>query len=76
MENNLKEQIEEIVKKVKDDPKFMEEFKADPVKALEAVTGTDLPDNMIEPLISGIKAKMGAEDLGDVLGKLGGLFGK
>lgn len=76
MDNNLKETVEEIIKKVKDDPKFMEEFKKDPVKALEAVTGKDLPDHMAEPMIAAIKAKMEANELGDMLGKIGNLFGK
>lgn len=76
MENDLKELIEEVVKKIKNDPQLLEKFKDDPVKALEAITGKDLPDQMIEPLIAGVKAKIGADELGDALGKLANLFGK
>lgn len=76
MEKDAKELIEEVVKKVKDDPKFLENFKEAPVKALEAITGQDLPDQMVEPLIAGVKAKLGVDDLGDALGKLAHLFGK
>lgn len=84
----LKQKVEEIVEKVKADPKLLETFKADPVKALEVISGVDLPDGMVEPLVAGVKARLEDGDLGSVLekledGKLGnvvgaleGLFGK
>lgn len=76
MEKDVKGMIEDIVKKVKADPQFMEEFKADPVKTLEKTAGIDLPDGMIEPLIAGVKAHMETGEIGDVIGKLEGLFGR
>ena len=76
MEKELKELVEDIVKKIKDDPGLMESFKKDPVQSLEAMTGKDLPDQMIEPLIAGIKARLSSDKLGNALGKLASLFGK
>ena len=38
--------------------------------------GIDLPNEQIEQLIDGIKAKLTLDKAGDVLGGLGGLFGK
>lgn len=76
MEKDLKEWIEEVVKKIKDDPSLMETFKDNPVKAVETLTGKDLPDQMADSLIAGVKAKLGADDLGDALGQLTHLFGK
>jgi hypothetical protein len=76
MEKDLKELIEEVIKKIKDNPQLMEKFNTDPVKALESLTGKDLPDQMIDPLIAGVKAKIGADELGDALGKLANLLGK
>ena len=35
---DVKEKINEIVEKVKKDPKFMEEFKKDPVKESHKIT--------------------------------------
>ena len=69
---DIKAKIEEIVNKVKADPDFLKEFQADPVKAVEKVTGTDLPDDVINPIIDGVKAKITADN---VKGMLGGLFG-
>ncbi len=70
---DIKAKIEEIVNKVKNDKNFAAEFSADPVKAVENVLGVDLPDDQINKLIDGVKAKIKAED---VMGKVGGLFGK
>ena len=69
---DIKAKIEEIVAKVKADPDFLREFQADPVKAVEKITGTDLPDDVINPIIDGVKAKISADN---VKGMLGGIFG-
>ena len=69
---DIKAKIEEIAAKVKADPDFLKEFQADPVKAVEKLTGADLPDDVINPIIDGVKAKITADN---VKGMLGGLFG-
>lgn len=69
---DIKAKIDEIAAKVKADPEFAKEFQADPVKAVEKVVGVDLPDDKINPLIDGIKAKISVDGVKD---KLGGLLG-
>lgn len=79
----IKEKIEEIVEKVKNDKDFDKNFKEDPVKALEELLGTDLPDEQVKAVIEGVKAKVNLDELGDKAGdllggavdKLKGLFG-
>ena len=44
------------------------------VKALETLVGVDLPDEQIQPLVTGIKAKLAASDLGGALEGLKNLF--
>jgi hypothetical protein len=44
---DFKEKINEIVEKIKSDKDFAAKFKDDPVKAIESVSGLDLPDDMI-----------------------------
>ena len=73
---DIKEKVEEIVNKLKNDEKLMAQFKKDPVAALEKVTGLDLPDDKIDAVIDAVKAKIGLDNVGDVLKGLGGLFGK
>ncbi|MBQ7782381.1 MAG: hypothetical protein IJ368_00265 [Oscillospiraceae bacterium] len=69
---DIKAKIEEIVEKVKADPDFAKDFQNDPVKAVEKVIGVDLPDDKINALIDGVKAKISVDDVKD---KLGGILG-
>ena len=55
---DIKAKIEEIVEKVKADPDFASDFKADPIKAVEGVLGVDLPDDQIKSVIDCVKAKV------------------
>ena len=72
--------IADVVAKLKADDNLLEKFKTNPVKVLEDLIGIDLPDDKINAVIDGIKAKLNLDDLadkaGDILGALGGLFGK
>ncbi len=69
---DIKAKIDEIVEKVKGDPNFAEKFKNEPIKAVEDVLGIDLPDDVINNVIDGVKAKVNFEGIAD---KIGGLFG-
>ena len=70
---DIKAKIEELVEKVKNDENFAADFKADPVKAIEKVVGVDLPDDQINKVVDGVKAKISVDDVKD---KVGGLLGK
>ena len=70
---DIKGKIEELIAKIKKDDKLMEKFKKDPIKTDEDLIGIDLPNDQIEKLVEGIKAKLSFDSIGD---KLGGLFGK
>lgn len=70
---DIKSKIDELVNKVKNDKDFGKKFKDNPTKAVEEVLGIDLPDEQINKIIDGIKAKISIDD---ITGKLGGLFGK
>ena len=69
----LKQKIEEIIEKVKQDPTFATRFQEDPVKVVEEVMGVDLPDDKINEIIDTIKAKIKLDESG-ILGKIKGLF--
>ena len=72
----IKKKAEELVKKITSDKNLLKKFEKDPVKVIEELVGMDMPDDMIEKLIDGIKAKINLDKVGDALGALGGLFGK
>lgn len=73
---DIKEKIEEIVAKVKADPDFANDFKAEPVKAVEKVLGIDLPDDIIEKVIDGVKSKVSLDNISDKVGGILGMFKK
>ena len=72
--------INDVIAKLKADDNLLEKFKTNPVKVLEDLTGIDLPDDKINAIIDGIKAKLNLDDIAEkaegILGALGGLFGK
>lgn len=70
MSIDIKAKAEELAAKLQKDPALLRSFQKDPVKTLEKLTGLDLPDSQLQPLVAGIKAKLAASDLG---GKLDGL---
>lgn len=73
---DIKAKIEEVVKKLTSDKDLLEKFEKNPVSVIEELVGIDLPDDQVNQLIDGIKAKLKLDKLGNVLGGLGGLFGK
>lgn len=74
MSMDIKAKIEELAAKLRKDPALLKRFQDDPVKTLEELTGVDLPDEQLQPLVTGLKAKLAASDLGEALGGLKKLF--
>lgn len=70
MSIDVKAKIEGLASKIQKDPALLGNFQKDPVKTLEDLTGLDLPEEQLKPLVTGIKAKLAASDLGDRLGGL------
>lgn len=70
---DIKAKIEELTDKIKNDKDVAENFKKDPVKTVEGLIGFDLPDDQLEKVVDGVKAKVSLDKIG---GALGGLFGK
>ena len=67
---DIKEKIDEIVKKLKSDKSLMKKFKEDPISAVESLLGIDLPNDQIEKIVDGIKAKITVDKASGFLGKL------
>lgn len=72
--------ITEVVSKLTNDKTLKENFLKDPVKVVEKLTGIDLPDDQINAIIEGVKAKINFDDVAGkakgIMGVLNGLFGK
>ena len=75
----IKEKIEQVAKKLLSDKNLMEKFQKNPAKVIEDLLGVDLPDDLVNQVVEGVKAKINLEKAGDALEALkglGGLFGK
>lgn len=73
---DYKAKAEEIVKKIKSDKNIKANFEKDPVKTIEGLIGVDLPDDTINKVIDLVKAKLTADTVSEVAGKISSLFGK
>lgn len=69
---DIKAKIEEIVNKLKSDKNLMNKFSTNPVGVVEELIGIDLPDDQINGVVDGIKAKLNLDKLSGGLGKLFG----
>ena len=76
IKEELKDKLEEIVDKIKNDKDIAAKFQADPIGTVEGLIGIDLPNDQLEDLVDAIKAKVSLDKVGDALGGLKGLFGK
>ena len=71
---DVKEQIKKAVEKISSDKGLQEQFRKEPVKALEEVLGVDLPDEVIDQVVQGVKAKLTVDKASDAVGKIKDLF--
>ena len=60
---DIKEKLGDLTDKVKDKD-FQSDLKKDPIKAVEGLTGLDIPDDKVEKVVDVAKDK-----LGDVIDK-------
>lgn len=68
---DIKAKVNEIADKIKGDDKLMDKFKTNPTSAVESLIGADLPDDVINGIVDGVKAKLATSKIG---GALKGLF--
>ena len=75
---DIKAKIAELEAKIKGDPKLLENFGKEPVKTVKGIIGVDLPDDQINGVVEGLKAKLAAGDVANavsgIAGKIKGLF--
>jgi len=76
--DKLKEKINEIVDKIKNDKNLASKFKTNPTQTIEELIGIDIPDEQVEKVIDAVKAKLTTDNITDAVkdvgSKLKGLF--
>ena len=71
---DIKEQISAAVEKISKDKDLREQFQKEPVKALESVLGVDLPDDVVNQVVQGVKAKLAADKFTGAVDSIKKLF--
>jgi len=71
---DIKEIIEKIVEEIKTNENLKEDFEKEPVKLIEKIVGVDLPDELVEKVIDGVKAKIAVDKVVDIAEKMKKLF--
>ena len=72
----LKDSVENVVKRLMDDKDLKKRFDKDPAGVIEDILGVDLPNELVNEVVDLVKAQLTAEKVGDALEALGGLFKK
>ena len=67
---DVKKMIENLVDEIKQNGDLATQFEKEPVKVIEKIVGKDLPDDVVEKVIDGVKAKINLDKVGGVLDKL------
>ncbi len=73
---DIKDQITKAVERIASDKDLQEQFQKEPVKALESVLGVDLPDEIVEQVISGVKEKLMKDKVSGAVDSLKGFLKK
>ncbi|MDE6873293.1 MAG: hypothetical protein K2P87_02395 [Lachnospiraceae bacterium] len=71
---DIKAQIEKVVESVTKDQTLLNQFQKEPVKAVEKVLGIDLPDDIVNKVIDGVKTKISLDKVSDTFDAIKKLF--
>ena len=71
---DIKAQIEKVVETVTKDKSLLTQVQTEPVKAVEKVLGIDLPDDIINKVVDGVKTKITADKISDTFDAIKKLF--
>ena len=75
MNVNIKEIIENIVEEITKNKNIKDDFEKEPVKVIERITNVDLPDELVEKVVDGVKAKITMDKVGDIADTVSDLAG-
>lgn len=76
MSMDIKELVKNAVDRISGDKSLQEKFQKDPVKALEGILGVDLPDDVVNQVVKGVKAKLTADNVSGAVDALKGFLKK
>ncbi len=66
---DIKKSIEELIDKIKNDKELRDSFMKEPVATVEKLLGVDLPEEQLNQIADGIKAKISLDAIGSFFKK-------
>ena len=76
MTMDIQKIISDVLTKLKSDKNLAAKFDKDPTAVLEDLIGIDLPNEQLNAVIEGIKAKLKLDDVADKIGGVLNFFKK
>lgn len=73
---DIKEQVKKAVERISKDKDLQEKFQKDPIKAVEGILGVDLPEDVINQVVQGVKAKLTADNVSGAVDAVKGFLKK
>ena len=73
---DIKAKIQQAAAKLMKDKTLRRKFDTEPVAVIEEIIGVDLPDEIVNQIIAGVRAKLATDKLGCMLSGLGDIFSK
>ena len=61
--NSNKKKIDDLIDEIKKDGNLATQFEKEPVKVIEKIVGKDLPDDAVNKIIGGVKAKISLDKI-------------
>lgn len=71
---DVKAKVMELVDQLTKDAGLKEQFLSDPVRVVEKLIGKDIPDDVVEKIVEGVKAKLNIDSAKGAIDKLKKLF--
>jgi hypothetical protein len=71
---DVKDIIEKIVPMLSKDKNLLKDFENNPAKTIEAITKKDLPDDVVNMVVKGVKAALTGDKAGGILDSVKKMF--
>ena len=72
---DIKEIITTLTEEIKNNKELMKDFDTEPVKVIEKMLKVDLPDELVEKVVDGVKAKMTLDKAGNLMDNVSDVAG-
>ena len=73
---DVKGKIQQAAATLLKDKNLRKKFDTNPTAVIEELIGVDLPDEIVNQIIAGVRAKLASDKLGCMLSGLGDIFSK